>query len=200
MLLGPVTFRVEPGAFAVVTGPVAAGKSTLLRLLTRLREPTHGELRYGGTDLRALDPEALRRRITLVPQRPVLVSGTIAGNLTLGLPEPPEPGVLRAALRAAAILQEIDALPDGLDTVIGEGGATLSGGQRRRVALAAALLRRPDVLLLDDVTSAVDERTEEALLTGVRDWMGTGTVIAVTHRPALLRAATQIIALRDHHG
>ncbi|MEV0620139.1 ABC transporter ATP-binding protein [Nonomuraea sp. NPDC050404] len=204
-LLGPVAFTVGTGAFAVITGPVAAGKSTLLTLLVRLREPTRGHLRYGGTDLRDLDPAALRRRVTLVPQRPVLISGTLTDNLTLGLPDPPDPGTLRAACRAAAILDEIDALPDGLDTVIGEGGTTLSGGQRRRVALAAALLRRPDVLLLDDVTSAVDEPTEEAMLAGVRDWLGPGaTVIAVTHRPAVLRAATQLIPItppaKDNEG
>ncbi|MFI6540434.1 ABC transporter ATP-binding protein [Nonomuraea sp. NPDC050547] len=199
-VLGPVGFRVEPGAFAVVTGPVASGKSTLLRVLVRLQEPRQGQVRYRGMDLRDLDPATLRELVTLVPQRPVLVSGTVADNLTLGLDDPPGPAELRAALRAAAVLDEVEALPGGLGALIGEGGATLSGGQRRRVALAQALLRRPDVLLLDDVTSAVDEPTEERVLAGVRDWLGAGTVIAVSHRPAVLRHADQIIPIGRAHG
>ncbi|MFI6497353.1 ABC transporter transmembrane domain-containing protein [Nonomuraea typhae] len=199
-VLGPVGFSVEPGAFAVVTGPVASGKSTLLRVLVRLQEPSAGRARYRGMDVRALDPAALRELVTLVPQRPVLVSGTVADNLTLGLDDPPGPAELRAALRAAAVLDEVDALPGGLGALIGEGGATLSGGQRRRVALAGALLRRPDVLLLDDVTAAVDEATEERVLAGVRDWLAAGTVIAVSHRPAVLRLADQIIPIGRAHG
>ncbi|MEV4096439.1 ABC transporter ATP-binding protein [Streptosporangium saharense] len=199
-LLGPLDLTVEPGEFAVVTGPVAGGKSTLLRLLVRLQEPDTGRVTYGGIDLRDLDANALRGRIGLVPQRPVLVSGTVADNLTLGLPDPPGRTALRRVCRAAAILDEIDALPDGLDTVVGEGGATLSGGQRRRVALARALLRRPDVLLLDDVTSAVDEPTEERMLAGVRELLPHATILAVSHRPAVLRAATRIIPLPPPSG
>ncbi|MFF0574805.1 ABC transporter ATP-binding protein [Streptosporangium saharense] len=199
-LLGPLDLTVEPGEFAVVTGPVAGGKSTLLRLLVRLQEPDAGRVTYGGVDLRDLDADALRGRIGLVPQRPVLVSGTVADNLTLGLSDPPGRTALRRVCRAAAILDEIDALPDGLDTVVGEGGATLSGGQRRRLALARALLRHPDVLLLDDVTSAVDEPTEERMLAGIRELLPHATILAVSHRPAVLRTATRIIPLPPPSG
>ncbi|MFI6291357.1 ABC transporter ATP-binding protein [Nonomuraea sp. NPDC050790] len=199
-VLGPVDFRVESGVFAVVTGPVAAGKSTLLRVLVRLREPTAGQVRYRGLELREIGLTRLRELVTLVPQRPVLVSGTVADNLTLGLDDPPGPAELRAVLRAAAVLDEVEALPGGLDAPVGEGGDTLSGGQRRRVALARALLRRPDVLLLDDVTSAVDEATEERVLAGVREWLGDATVIAVSHRPAVLRRADQVIAIGRADG
>ncbi|SDH10914.1 ATP-binding cassette, subfamily B [Sinosporangium album] len=194
-VLGPLGLTVPPGETVLLTGPVAAGKSTLLRLLVRLDDPASGTVTYGGADLTTLRLDDLRRRIALVPQRPLLVSGTVAENLTLGLPGGATADEMRAACRAAAVEEEIDALPSGFDTPVGEGGATFSGGQRRRLALARALLRRPDVLLLDDVTSAVDTPTEERMLAGIRAWSPGATVIVVGDRPAVRRFADRVVEI-----
>ena len=200
--LGPFDLRVPPGELVAVTGPVGSGKSVLLRLLARVEDPSSGTVAYGGTDLRDVDPVTVRRRITLVPQRPLAVSGTVAGNLRLGRPDLSDEQV-RAACRLAAFDVE-GSLPDGFDTVVGEGGATLSGGQRQRLALASAVLRGAEVLLLDDVTSAVDEHTEALIVARLRGWLdgdGPGclrppsAVVVAGHRHSVLAAADRTVAL-----
>lgn len=188
-LVGP-GIAVEPGEFVAVTGPTGSGKTTLLRQLARLRD---GDVSFGGVELARADPGQLRRRITLVPQRPTLLSGTLADNLRLGLADRPDDAELLAACRAAAVDDVVDSWPDGLDTVLGEGGRTVSGGQLQRFALARALLRRAPVLLLDDVTSAVDAATEERILARLPAWAPGTTIVAVTSRPAVLAAADRVV-------
>ncbi|MFJ6074068.1 ATP-binding cassette domain-containing protein [Streptomyces sp. NPDC093065] len=193
-VLAPVELVVRPGEFLAVTGPLASGKTTLLRVLARLTPADEGTVRYGGTPLDEAGPEDVHRRIGFVPQRPVTLSGTLADNLRLGSAHTDEE--LYAALRTAALDDHVRSLPDGLDTEVGEGGTTLSGGQLQRLALARALLRRPAVLLLDDVTSALDTATERVVVDRLRAWAGTATaVVAATHRPALLDAADRIVRL-----
>ncbi|MEU1810713.1 ABC transporter ATP-binding protein [Micromonospora aurantiaca (nom. illeg.)] len=184
--------RVAAGEFVAITGPVGSGKTTLLRLLSRFEDPAAGTVTYGGVPLPAVALADLRRRITAVPQRPVLLSGTVADNLRLGRPDLTDAD-LRAACHVAAI--DVDALPDGYATEVGERGDALSGGQVQRLALARALLRRPAVLLLDDVTSAVDATTETALLDRLRDWLPDATIVAATSRPAVAARADRVIEL-----
>jgi ATP-binding cassette subfamily B protein len=184
--------RFTAGEFVAVTGPVGSGKTTLLRLLARLEDPAAGTVSYGGVPLTAVTLTELRARIAGVPQRPVLLSGTIADNLRLGRPDLTD-AELREACHAAAF--DVDALPDGYATEAGERGDALSGGQVQRLALARALLRRPAVLLLDDVTSAVDGPTETALLDRLREWAPDATIIAATSRPAVLARADRVIDL-----
>lgn len=192
-VVGPLDLLAPAGAFVAVTGPTGSGKSLLVRVLCRLDDPDGGTVGLGGVDLRAAALADVRRRIGVVPQRPVVLSGSVSENLLLGRDLPAES--VRAACRAAAADAFVTALPDGYDTILGELGTTLSGGQVQRLALARALLGRPDVLLLDDVTSAVDTATERTILRGLREWLPHSTIIAVSHRPAVLEAADTVVRL-----
>ncbi|RBQ19149.1 ABC transporter ATP-binding protein [Spongiactinospora rosea] len=194
-VLPPTDLTVRPGELVAVTGPMASGKTTLLRVLGHLTHPQRGTVRFGGVPLDDADPAQVHRRIGFVPQRPVTLSGTIADNLRLGADHTDDD--LHAALHVAALDDHIRSLPGGLGTEVGEGGTTLSGGQLQRLALARALLRRPAVLLLDDVTSAVDTTTERLIVERLRAWAGTTAVVCATHRPALLEAADRTLTLPD---
>ncbi|WP_436534837.1 ABC transporter ATP-binding protein [Actinoplanes sp. HUAS TT8] len=188
---------VADGEFVAVTGAVGSGKSTLLRLLARLADPDTGVVTLGGTDLRDLDLDELRATVTLVGQRPLLLSGTIADNLRLGRVDVTDERI-REACRRAAILGHVESLPDGFGTELGERGSGLSGGQAQRLALARGLLRGGRVLLLDDVTSAVDAGTEQRILDGLRE-LGC-TVVFATSRPAVAARADRVIHLGVHDG
>jgi ATP-binding cassette subfamily B protein len=192
-VLGPVELTAPPGAVVAVIGPTGSGKSVLTRLLCRLDDPAAGSVTLGGVDLRRAALEDVHRRIGFVPQRPVVLSGTVTENLLLGRDAPAE--AVRAACAAAAADTFVEALPDGYDTVLGERGATLSGGQVQRLALARALIGRPDVLVLDDVTSAVDPLTEQRMLRGLRAFLPDATVVVVTHRPAAVALADTVVTL-----
>lgn len=193
-VLAPVDLLARPGELVAVTGPMASGKTSLLRLLAHLAEPSGGTVSFGDVPLAEAEPEAVHARIGFVPQRPVTLSGTLADNLRLGADF--DDAELLAACRVAALDGFVEAAADGLDTEVGERGSTLSGGQLQRLALARAVLRRPAVLLLDDVTSAVDAETERLLLDRLRDWAGDTAVVCATHRPTLLAAADRVVTLR----
>ncbi|WP_410664993.1 ABC transporter ATP-binding protein [Amycolatopsis sp. lyj-84] len=197
-VVGPLDLTARPGEFLAVTGPLGSGKSTLLRLLARRDDPDAGTVRYGDVDLRQAALREVRRRLVFVPQRPDLISGTIRENLLLGRPDLTEED-MRAACAAAAIDEHVAGLPGGYDTETGEGGATLSGGQLQRLALAQALLHGADVLLLDDITSAVDAGTEQSVLKGLRDWLDEAghvrTIVFASHRAAVVDAADRVVAL-----
>ncbi|MGW6457157.1 ABC transporter ATP-binding protein [Streptomyces sp. NPDC055078] len=194
-VLAPTSLRVRPGDLIAVTGPTASGKTTLLRVLAGLVTPDGGSVRFGGVPLDEADPDRTHRLIGFVPQRPVTISGTLADNLRLG--DGFDDEELRAACRVAALDDHLDSLPDGLGTEVGERGSTLSGGQLQRLALARAVLRRPAVLLLDDVTSAIDTATERTVIDRLREWSGETAVVFATHRPAVLAAADQVITLES---
>jgi ABC-type multidrug transport system fused ATPase/permease subunit len=185
--------RVEPGEVVALVGATGSGKSTLCELVAGLVEPTEGAIRLGGVDLRDADPESLHRAVGLVFQEAFLFGGTLAENLTLGQVEP------EAALEAVRVAQArrfIDNLAKGYDTVIGERGVTLSGGQRQRTALARALARHPQLLILDDATSAVDPTVEARILDGLTHELGTTTLI-VAHRLSTIALADRVAFLRD---
>ncbi|MFF7310703.1 thiol reductant ABC exporter subunit CydD [Streptomyces sp. NPDC008137] len=191
-----VSFTVEPGETVALVGPSGAGKSTLLSVLLGFVRPAEGRVRAGGVDLADADLEQWRSRIAWVPQRPHLYAGTIAENVRLARPGADDDAV-RRALRDAGALEFVDALPAGVETVLGEDGAGLSAGQRQRLALARAFLADRPVLLLDEPTAALDGATEAEVVAAVRRLAAGRTVLLVVHRPALLGVADRVVRLAE---
>ena len=185
---------VQPGETVAVVGPSGAGKSTVFQLLMRFYDPTAGRILLDGVPIGALEPEDLRRCFALVPQDPVIFSGTIGENIRYGRSDASEAEVQGAARRAAAD-GFIAALPDGYDTVVGERGITLSGGQRQRLAIARAILKDAPVLLLDEATSALDAESERLVQGAIDAMMGTRTTLVIAHRLATVRKADRIVVM-----
>lgn len=193
-VLQGMTFRVEPGTTTAVVGSTGSGKTTLIGLVPRLIDVTAGSVLVGGTDVRDLDPAALRSVIGLVPQRAYLFSGTIASNVRHGKPDATDDEVWDA-LRIAQADDFVRAMPQGLDTPIAQGGTTVSGGQRQRLAIARALVRRPAVYVFDDAFSALDLSTDARLRSALRPETMTSAVIIVAQRVSTIMDADQIVVL-----
>jgi ATP-binding cassette subfamily C protein CydCD len=189
-----VSLTVQPGETVALVGPSGAGKSTLLSVALGFVQPTEGRVRIGEADLADVDLEQWRSKIAWVPQRPHLFAGTIAENVRLARPDADD-DALRRALRDAGALEFVDALPQGVDTALGEDGAGLSAGQRQRLALARAFLADRPVLLLDEPTAALDGATETEIVAAVRRLAAGRTVLLVVHRPALLDVADRVVRL-----
>ncbi|MCP4809053.1 MAG: ABC transporter ATP-binding protein [Proteobacteria bacterium] len=190
---------IEAGTVVGIYGQTGSGKSTLLRLLMRTRNPPEGTIEVDGVDLRKLDLDAWRRKLAVASQVPFLFSDSIRDNIAMGGSDPVEPSVELAALSG-----DVEHLPDALDTIVGERGIMLSGGQRQRTALARALYRDYDVLVLDDVLSAVDQKTEQRLIdsleqvaTSERGDRGRPTTLLVSHRMSVLARADKVVVLAD---
>ncbi|MGY1711406.1 ABC transporter ATP-binding protein [Geodermatophilus sp. SYSU D00758] len=188
-----VTFDVAAGSTVAVVGPTGSGKSTLAGLLVRLVDPGSGAVLLDGVDVRALREGEVSGQAALVAQGTFLFDDTVRGNVTLGADLPDEE--VWAALRAAAADGFVARLPEGLDTRVGERGATLSGGQRQRLALARAVVRRPRLLVLDDATSAVDPAVEARILDALRDSEHPTTVVVVAYRQATIALADEVVWL-----
>ena len=161
-ILRGIDFRAPPGRRLALVGPTGAGKSTIARLLFRFYDPTRGRVLVDGHDLRELTQASLRAAIAVVPQDTVLFNDTIGYNLAFGRPDASQ-AEIEAAAEAAQLHRFIAALPQGYDTVVGERGLKLSGGEKQRVALARAILKRPRIMILDEATSALDSATEQAV-------------------------------------
>ncbi|MCT7356298.1 ABC transporter ATP-binding protein/permease, partial [Streptomyces sp. 15-116A] len=192
--LDGVSFTAPAGRTTAIVGPSGAGKSTLLALLLRHHDPQEGEITLDGRPTTEYTLDSLRRGIAVVSQETYLFHATIADNLRLARPGATDDDLTRAA-RVAGVHDEIAALPDGYATVLGERGATLSGGQRQRLALARALLADAPVLVLDEATSAVDERREADILRELMNAASGRTVLVVAHRLAAVRHADRIVVL-----
>ncbi|GAA1752303.1 ABC transporter ATP-binding protein [Nonomuraea bangladeshensis] len=194
-VLHDVAFEVPAGRTVAIVGPTGAGKSTLVQLLVRLVDPDRGAVLLDGADLRELAYGAVASSAALVPQQTFLFDDTVRGNVALNLDTPDED--VWAALRLAQADGFVARLPEGLDTRVGERGASLSGGQRQRVALARAIVRRPRLLVLDDATSSVDPQVEAKILYGLRDAAESSTVVVVAYRMATIALADEVVYL-DH--
>ncbi|MFI6278593.1 thiol reductant ABC exporter subunit CydD [Streptomyces sp. NPDC050988] len=189
-----VSFAVESGETVALVGPSGVGKSTLLNVLLGFVEPTSGRVRVGGADLTGTSLEEWRSQVAWVPQRPHLYAGSVAENVRLARPDADDSAV-RRALSDAGALEFVDALPEGVRTVLGEEGAGLSAGQRQRLALARAFLADRPVLLLDEPTASLDGATEAEVVEAVRRLAVGRTVLLVVHRPALLDVADRVVRL-----
>ena len=194
--LSGVSLAIRPGERVMVTGPSGSGKSTLLALLLRFADPDAGTIEAGGIPLADLDLAAWRAQIAWVPQRPYLFAGTVAGNIALGQPTASRAAIERAAALAGAA-GFIGALPDGLDTELGERAGRLSAGQRQRIALARAFLRDAPLLLLDEPAAHLDPVTAAEILEVIEGRMPDRTVVLVTHGRGWPAHADQTIML-DH--
>ncbi|MGY2064047.1 ABC transporter ATP-binding protein [Blastococcus sp. SYSU DS0619] len=193
--LRDVTFDVAAGSTVAVVGPTGSGKSTLAGLLVRLVDPVGGGVLLDGVDLRRLREGELSGQAAFVAQSAFLFDDTVRGNVTLGAPFSDDE--VTAALRVAAADEFVAALPEGLDTRVGERGASLSGGQRQRLALARAVVRRPRLLVLDDATSAVDPAVEARILDALRGSETPTTVVVVAYRQATIALADEVVWLAD---
>ncbi|WP_406280887.1 ABC transporter ATP-binding protein/permease [Nocardia sp. NBC_00881] len=189
-----LSLTVPAGQRLAVVGPSGAGKSTLLQLLARFYDVDEGVVRVGGVDVRAISTEVLMAQIAIVFQKVYLFDGTIEENIRLGRPDASEAEV-RAAATAAQLDEVIERLPGGWATNVGEGGALLSGGERQRVSIARALLKNAPIVLLDEVTSALDPVNEAAIHEGVEHLMTGRTVVMVAHRMRTIRRADRVVFL-----
>ena len=194
LALDDISMVVEPGEMVAVVGPSGAGKSTILQLAQRFYDPESGAIRLDGTALRDADPADIRARLAVVPQETVIFGASARDNLRYGRWDADDSAIWAAA-EAANAATFLRALPDGLDTFLGEAGARLSGGQRQRLAIARALLRDAPLLLLDEATSALDAESERLIQDALDRLMRGRTTIVIAHRLATVRAADRIIVM-----
>jgi ATP-binding cassette, subfamily B, multidrug efflux pump len=194
--LRDVSVKIGAGEKLAIVGRTGAGKSTMVKLLTRLVEPTAGRVTLDGRDVRDLPLGALRKTVGMVPQEPTLFSDTMARNIAFGRADASLDEITRAA-RVAGLEADIAVLPHGLATIVGERGMSLSGGQKQRVTIARVLVYDPAVVVLDDALSSVDTGTERAVLDSLVESVRGRTTVVVSHRASTVRDADQIIVLED---
>lgn len=195
-VLADISFTAMPGTTTAIIGSTGAGKTTLLNLIPRLYDTTSGEVLVGGVDARELDMDVLWSDIGLVPQRPYLFSGTIASTLRYGKPDATE-AELWDAITVAQAKGFVEAMPDGLETAVSQGGTTVSGGQRQRLSIARALVRKPHILLFDDSFSALDTATDARLRAALGRAVAGATVIVVAQRVSSIVDADLILVMED---
>jgi len=195
-ILRSISFKIEPGEKVAIIGPTGSGKSTIINLLVGLYDPDEGDILIDGKPIMELSKKALRQRIGVAMQNSFLFSTTVRANMAYTNPKIEDLHVLQAA-EIAQVTQIEPVLPEGYDTMVGEKGVSLSGGQRQRVSIARTLVSNPDVMVLDDVTSAVDTHTEHAILEGLEDVMQDKTTIIISHRINTIQKAQRILVLEN---
>ncbi|WP_440086133.1 ABC transporter ATP-binding protein [Streptosporangium sp. LJ11] len=195
-VLSGISFRADAGQTTAVIGSTGSGKTTLISLIPRLFDATSGTVSVGGVDIRDLDPQTLWTRIGLVPQKPYLFSGTVASNLRYGNPDASD-AELWEALEVAQARDFVEAMPEGLEAPITQGGTNVSGGQRQRLAIARALVSKPEIYLFDDSFSALDLATDARLRAALRPHTADAAVVIVGQRVSTIADADQIIVLDD---
>lgn len=197
-VLHDISFHAEPGQVIALMGSTGSGKTSLMNLIPRFYEYTHGAIRLDGVELKEFPRDYLRRNIGIVEQEPFLFSRTIRDNITYGVGRAVTDEEVIAAAKAAAIHDGITSFPEGYNTLVGEKGITLSGGQKQRVTIARTILKNPRILILDDSTSSVDTETEEEIRGALQDLMQDRTTFIIAHRIQSVMNADQILVME--HG
>lgn len=197
--LTDVSFELKPGQKLGIVGPTGSGKSTLCALIPRMYDPQHGVISLDGTEIKGFGRDVLRGAIGYAPQDVFLFSDTIRNNISFGKLDATQEEIEEAA-KGASVYHNIVDFPEGFDTLVGERGVTLSGGQKQRISIARAWIRKPKLLIYDDVLSAVDTKTEEAILSSLRKYRvdnpETATIM-VAHRISCIQDSDVIIVLED---
>jgi ABC-type multidrug transport system fused ATPase/permease subunit len=193
-VLHELTLELSPGEAVALVGESGAGKSTVAALLLGLLQPSSGRISVGGIDLRSCQPDKWRQLIAWVPQHPTLFRGTVAANIRLGDPDAPDGRVFGAAADAGAD-EFIRALPNGYATVVGDGGRSLSPGERRRIGLARAFLRDAPLVILDEPTADLDPLNVELIGAAVRRLAVGRTMLLIAHRPELVHHVDRVVRL-----
>jgi ATP-binding cassette subfamily B protein len=196
LVLDDITITVEPGTTVALVGPSGAGKSTLVSLIPRLYDVTDGAVRIDGHDVRSLTQRSLRSAIGVVSQDPHLFHATVGDNLRYARPGATDEQ-LRDACRHARVLDVVEALPQGFDTMVGERGYRLSGGEQQRLAIARMVLKDPAIVILDEATSSLDTENEAAVQAALADALEGRTAVVIAHRLSTITGADQIVVL-DH--
>ena len=194
--LDQVSFEIKAGQTLGIIGTTGSGKSTIANLFMRMYDPTSGKIEVDGQDIRNYNISSLRKQIGFVPQDVFLFSDTIANNIAFGI-DHSDKAIVEKAAKDADVYQNIVDFPKGFETMLGERGITLSGGQKQRVSIARAIAKEPKILILDDCLSAVDTKTENAILTALRKIMENRTSVIISHRVSSAKLADHIIVLDD---
>ena len=194
--LNDVSFQIKAGQTLGIIGTTGSGKSTIANLLLRMYDPTKGEILLDGKNIQRYSISSLRKQMGFVPQDVFLFSDTIANNIAFGL-DHPDMALIEKAAKDADVYQNIIDFPKGFETMLGERGITLSGGQKQRVSIARAIAKEPKIMILDDCLSAVDTKTENAILTALKKIMENRTSIIISHRVSSAKLADQIIVLDE---
>ena len=195
-VLNDVSFTCKPGEMLALVGATGVGKTTITELIARFYEPDSGRILIDGHDIKEVTLSSLRQNISMVLQDTFLFNGTIAENIAYARPEATREEIKEAA-KAANIDKEIEAMPEGYDTLTGERGVKLSGGQKQRIAIARAILRRSPIIILDEATAAVDVETERQIRDAINLLSGKRTIVAIAHRLSTIRSAEQILVIED---
>ena len=193
-VLHGVTFTAQPGTRTALVGPSGSGKTTVISLISRFWDASSGSVRVGGHEVRDIAPDALAEQVAVVFQDVYLLADTVANNIRVGKPDATQEEV-EAAARAAHCHDFIEALPQGYDTLVGEGGSTLSGGEKQRISIARALLKDAPIVLLDEATANVDPENEDELQAAIEELTRRKTVVMIAHRLKTVRHADQILVL-----
>lgn len=195
-LLHHLNLTIRTGQTVGITGPTGSGKTLLASLVVRLLDPTEGTVRIGEHDIKAIPLDRLRQHIGFAAQEPVLFSRTLEHNIGFGA-ENADAELIEWSAEVAHLKDDIDTFPDGFETQLGERGVTLSGGQRQRTAISRAIARRPDILILDDVLSAVDTQTEAAIIRKLQPVMKKRTTLLISHRISTLRYTDTVVVIEE---